>query len=265
VVYQFGADALKQVDRVTIVLTLPRVESTRGIPEDGQSTSRVTCSTEDGEFNIEYLDPARVKARTVDKSIRLTQTWAVDGQVASPAFGFRIRESGMGASLLDPSQAASQLREQGKSGEALALLRDQIKKVKEAPVREKMDAQIKQLEEGERRDWADLQAKAFQAKLSRRPELVAQALQGADAFLRQWAGEGGEQKAETLREDVRREVAASPDAEAERARRILDQARKHAESGRRTLAQTMLQTLLTRYPSSEVSAEAQELLKTLNQ
>ena len=37
------------------------------------------------------------------------------------------------------------------------------------------------------------------------------------------------------------------------------------ESGKRALAQAMLQTLVARYPSSDVTPQAQTLLKTLSE
>jgi hypothetical protein len=264
VVYRFRGDALRQVDRVTIVLTLPRVEALRGLPEaDDAFTSRVIATAEDGDFAIEYLDPARVKSRVIDGRTRLVQTWTVDGRTEDPAFGFRIRESS-GAGSLDPQQTAQDLHKRGKSGEALTLLRDQIRKKQEVSIREKIEAEIVRLEEAEHRDWADLQARAFHARISRRAELVAQALQSIDAFLRQWAREGTEKKAEGLREEIKKELASAPGAETERLRRIFNRARRCVETDRRALAQALLQGLLARHPDSDIAVEAKELLKTLN-
>ncbi len=263
VVYQFRGDALKQTDRFSIVLTLPKVESLRGIPEPGAVTSRVTCSGEEGDFAIEYLDPARVVSRTVDGRLRLIQTWAVDPQSEDPVFGFRIRESGGGGGPLDPLQKIAELRQAKKSGEALAFIKEVVGKTKEAPVREKMESELRQLEDALKRDWADLQSDAFRARISRHGTLVARTLDSIDQFVRHWSGEGSELKAEQLRQEIQKELAVVSDPASERARRILDRAKQCAAGERRTLAQVLLQTLLGRYPSTEAAQEAQQLLKTL--
>lgn len=263
VVYQFRGDALKQTDRFSVVLTLPRVESLRGLPEPGGVTSRVTCSGEEGDFAIEYLDPARVVSRTVDGRLRLTQTWSVDPQSEDPVFGFRIRESGGGGGPLDPLQKIAELRQAKKSGEALAFIKEVVGKTKEAPVREKMESELRQLEDALKREWADLQSDAFRARISRQGTLVTRALDSIEQFVRRWSGEGSELKAEQLRQEIQKDLAAVSDPASERARRILDRAKQCAAGERRTLAQVLLQTLLGRYPSSEAAQEAQQLLKTL--
>jgi hypothetical protein len=263
--WQFRGDALKQVDRFSLVLTLPKVDGVRGLPEGDGVTSRVTCAGEDGDFAIEYLDPARVKSRSVDGRIRLVQTWRIDGQQEDPVFGIRIREAGGSAGgPLDPLQKIEQLRKDRRFGEAAAFLRDRAPKTKEPPVREKMESELRQLEDAEKREWAELQAQAFRARLSRQAQLVSRALDSIDQFLRQWEGEGGEAKAETLKQELQKDLASTPDPASERARRILDRAKQSAQGGRRTLAQVLVQTLIARYPSSEAAKEAQALLKSLD-
>jgi hypothetical protein len=265
VAYQFRGDALKQVDRVTIALTLPRVDGPpRGIPESGDPTSRITLSAEDGDFAIEYAEPARVKYRTVDGRLRIFQTWTVDPQAEDPAFIFRIREAG-GLGPLDPQAALSELKAQRKYGEALALARDQVKKIREVPVREKMEGEIKNLEDLERRDWAEAQAIAFQGRISRRAELVAKALATLASFGKEWNGEGTEAKADALRREIEKELASTPAGETERPRRLFERAKRFMETGKRALAQTLLQTLVAKFPSSDVAPEAQTLLKTLSE
>ncbi|MBV8881566.1 MAG: FHA domain-containing protein, partial [Planctomycetaceae bacterium] len=65
--FSFPGEALKQVDRVSVSLTLPRVDGPpRGISESGDPTYRINCSAEEGEFAIEYSEAARVKFRNVD-------------------------------------------------------------------------------------------------------------------------------------------------------------------------------------------------------
>lgn len=264
VVYQFTGDTLKQVDRVTIVLTLPRVDGPpRGIPDGGDPTGRITCGAEDGDFAIEYLDPAVVKVRTVDGRLRVTQTWKVDPAVEDPAFGFRIRERG--STPLDPQAALGELRQGRKYGEAVSLARDQVKRIKEIPVREKMEAEVRQLEEMERRDWAEAQAHAFLATMSRRPDLRDKAVEFIDRYLKQWAGEGSESKGQTLLAQLDKELRSTAGADAERPQRIFDRAKKCIEGGKRKIAESLLQTLISRYPSSEVTPQAQQLLKSLSE
>jgi len=266
--YRFRGDSLKQVDRVTIALTLPRVDGPpRGIPEGGEPTSGIVCGSEDGDFAIEYIDPgpATVKFRNVDGRIRLFQTWKVDPQAEDPSFTFRIKESGGGSGPVDFWGAMAEAKTQKKFGEAAAMAREQVKKVREAAVKERIDGEIRALQESERRDWAEAQALVFQARISRRPELVDKARDALMTFLKQWAGEGAEGKAKSLMAELEKELASVSAGEAERPRRIFDRAKKCVETGKRALAQTLLQTLVARYPSSDVTSEAQQLLKTLSE
>jgi pSer/pThr/pTyr-binding forkhead associated (FHA) protein len=262
--YQFAGDALKQVDRVTIALTLPRVDGPpRNIPESGDPTSSITCGSEDGDFAIEYRDPAYVKYRNIDGRFRVYQTWKVDAQAEDPVFIFRIREAGNGP--VDPRAAWNKMRTDKKFGEALALARDQAKKAKEPVVREGWEADIKSLELQERRAWAETQAQVFQGRISRRDELVAIARAALEKCAREWKGEGTEGKVDVLARDFEKELKSTPAGEAEWPRRILERAKKCVEGGKRALAQSLLQTLVTRYPSSDVKEEAQQLLKSLSE
>jgi hypothetical protein len=264
--YRFRGDSLKQVDRVTVALTLPRVDGPpRGILEGGEPSDHIVCSSEDGDFAIEYLEPAMVKFRNIDGRLRVFQTWKVDPTAEDPSFAFRIKESGGGAGPVDFWGTLAELKTQKKHGEALSLAREQVKKVREAAVKERMEAEIRSLQEDERRDWAEAQAHAFQGRISRRPELVERAREALQAFLRKWANEGTELKAKKLLDEFEKEVASVSGGDAERPRRIYDRAKKCVEGGKRVLAQTLLQTLVARYPSSEVTPEAQQLLKTLSE
>jgi hypothetical protein len=264
-VYAFTGDTLKQVDRVSIALTLPRVDGPpRGIPESGDPVGRITCGTEDGDFAIEYYqEPAVVKVRTIDGRMRVTSTWKVDASAEDPTFAFRIREQG--STPLDPQAALAELRQARKYGAALTLARDQETRIKETAAKEKMAADRKALEELERRDWAEAQALSFQARISRRPELRDKAVEFIDRYLKQWAGEGTEGKAETLARDLDKELRATPAGDAERPQRIFERAKKFVEAGKRKLGESLLQTIIARYPSSEVTPQAQQLLKTLSE
>jgi hypothetical protein len=264
--YRFRGDSLKQVDRVTIALTLPRVDGPpRGIPEGGEPTDHIVCTSEEGDFAIEYLEPATVKFRNIDGRLRVFQTWKVDPQAEDPSFAFRIKESGGGSGPVDFWGALTEQKGLKKYGESLAMCREQVKKVREAPVKERIEGEIRSFQESERRDWAEARAMVFQARISRRPELVDKAREGLVVFLKQWAGEGTEGKAKTLLGELEKEIATVPAGEAERPRRIFDRAKKCVEGGKRALAQSLLQTLVARYPSSDVTPEAQQLLKTLSE
>ncbi|HZF00115.1 MAG TPA: FHA domain-containing protein [Planctomycetota bacterium] len=261
--YSFPGEVLKQVDRVTVAITLPRVDGPPKLPESGEPVSRINCAAEDGEFAIEYSEPARVRFRNIDGRIRLYQTWTVDPGVDTVTF--RIREAGGGGEVFDPVGELTRLRGRGKLGEAITLAREAVKKLREAPVREKMEGDIRALEEQERRDWVEAQAQAFQARISRRSDISARAGQVLGTYLRQWSGEGTEAKADKLLKEMNEELRSTPPAEAERPKRIFDRAKKLVEGGKRALAQSLLQTLVARYPSSEVAPEAQQLLKTLSE
>lgn len=262
VVYQFRGDSLKQLDRVTVAFTVPRVDGPpRGVSESGDPVSRITFGSEDGDFAIEYQDPARVKHRVIDGRLRIYQTWVIDPAAEDPAFIFRIRE--VGGDPQDPWAALMEHKSQRKYGLGLALAREQVKKVKEAPVREKFEGEIKSLEESERRDWAEAQALVFQARISRRSELVTKALAALETYAKQWAGEGAEAKADALRRDLEKDLASTPAADTERPRKVFERAKKYMEIGKRAMAQSLLQTLVARFPSSDVAMEAQQLLKSL--
>lgn len=263
--YSFPGEVLKQVDKVTIALTLPRVDGPPGgIPENGDPTSRIHCTAEEGEFAIEYSEPARVKYRTIDGRIRIFQTWTVDPSVDT--FTFRIREAGGGPNeVFNPAEEIVKLRGQGKLGEALAIARQAVTKIKEPPVKERMLDEIRGLEEQERRDWVEAQALAFQASVSRRQEIVTRAVGFLTTYLRQWTGEGTEGKADSLLKKLNDEMRVAPASELERPKRLVERAKKLLDGGKRVLAQIILGTVVARYPTSDVTPEAQQLLKTLSE
>ena len=103
-----------------------------------------------------------------------------------------------------------------------------------------MEAEVRQLEEMERRDWAECQALGFQAIISRRPELRDRATEFIARYLKQWAGEGTEAKADALLRDLEKELRSTPVGDAERPQRIFDRAKKCVETGEWALAQTLL-------------------------
>ena len=267
VYYLFKPEVLRQVDRVTIVATLPKADGVGGIPErpkDG--ASRLTFPAEEGDAILEYSDLATIRTRKAEGRLRVAQSFAADSSGTEElAFGFKVREAGAGGGSLDPAADAVEARKRGQLGTALSILRGLVKTVKEAQVKERMEAEIRGLEEGERRDWVDVQSQVFHARLTRRPEHLTRAQSVLDRYLGAWAGEGTEGKAKQLREEMQKELAGAAEGESERPRRIFEGAKKCAESGKKALAEVMLQTLISRYPQSDVIPEAQQFLKGLGQ
>lgn len=261
--YVFSPGALKQIDRVTIACTLPRVERVQGVPERAdQLTGRISFESDEGEIVLESV-PARVRTERVRGGLRVYHTFAVDGQASEAAFGILVRDSGRGVSRLDPFEEARKKRQERLYGEALDLLRRHVKEIQEAAKREGVQADIRNLEELERREWEDVKARAFQAWYTRRAELVNAALEAVDLHEQRWPGEEFAGKADTLREETRKLHGA--DAEADRPRVLFDRAKQFADSGRKSLARGMLEVVVSRWPSSDVAADAQQLLKTLGQ
>jgi hypothetical protein len=265
-VWQFTGNSLQQVDRVTVLLTLSRGDRLLGLPEpNDQPVDRIIVSGEEGDLVLEYGEPARVRARTVDGRLRLSQTFAVDPTREDPAFVVLFKPAAVGTGAVDPLEAAKKARGAGRPGEAVSLLRLHVRTLKEAAQKDKVETEIRQLDDLEARDWGDAQARAFQAQVSRRSEVVKQAYAAIDQYVKQWAGAGGERKAAMLREDLAKELEAAPDPEAEGPARILERARKCVESGRKALARAMLQTLIQKHPQSAVVEEARALLRTVAQ
>jgi hypothetical protein len=266
VTWRFRGEGLRQIDRVSIVLSLPRSARLTGLPDPpDQPTSRLAVSADEGDLLLAFSEPARLRVRAADGRLRLTPSFTVDPGSEEPIFGFRVRDPEAGGASADPVEAAKKARDQRRYGEALDLLRGHVKSVKEAPVREKIEGDIRNLEESERHAWSDVQSRAFQAMISRRAELVAQAEEALELYVREWGGTGQEAKADVLREEMKKEMSSAPDADAERARRILERARTLAQGGRRVLARALLQSLVARYPHTEAAAEAQQILKSQNQ
>jgi len=262
VFYTFAGDLLRQTDRVTLALTLPRSTSVVGIPEGADKTTvAVTATSGDGDLGIEFADPARVRLRPVDGHTRLLASFKVDPAANPAQFGFKIRESA-GRSF-DPIQAADQSIKRREFGAALVLLRTHVDRLKDPQQREKAQKLIRDLAQDEKTQWAGLQGRFFQAWISRRPDFIQQARTALDTYERHWGAGEFLAKAKELRAEDEKQLQAVADPADERPRRILERAKKDAEAGRKALAEIVLQYLLERYKQSEVSAEAQELLKTL--
>jgi hypothetical protein len=265
VFYQFRGESLRQIDRPTIAFVLPRSEGLRGMSDKpNQPTGRVSYSTDEGDLVIEYDPPARLRTRSAEGRLRVLQSFPFEPTTEEIGFGFKVRESGS-VDAMDPKTAIKKAREQGRLGEALGGLRDSVRRTKDAAEREQMELDIRQLEETEKREWTEVQSVVFQAGMSRRSEHRKRAEDSLAGFQRRWAGEGQEGKAAALLEELRKELQSTPDPEALRPRAIFERAKKYAEEGHRALALAMLQTLLQRYPSSDVAADADKLRKSMSQ
>jgi hypothetical protein len=266
VYYLFKPENLRQVDRVTIVMTLPR-EAVQ-IPERAEEgTGRISFATDDGDVAIEYpLDLAKIRTRKMEGRIRVAQSFAVDTSGTDElGFGLKIRDAGAAGGSANPVVEAEEFRRKGKLGQALSSFKGHVKSVKENQAREKMETDIRVLEETEKRDWADVQARVFQARLTRRADQVSAAHAAVTRFLEAWAGEGTESKANALRSEMDKELANSPEGEGDRPHRILDRAKRLNDSGKKAIVQVMLRVLLERYPQSDAAPEADQMLKTLGQ
>jgi hypothetical protein len=262
--WRFSGEPLRQIDRLSLAASLPRSARVQGVPEAPDARSaRLAVSSEEGDFTIEISRPARVGLRSADGRPKLVLGLACEPGAEEAELAIEIREAGAGSGSGDPLQAARRAREGRRFGEALALLRQAVKDTRDPALRDRMEAELKSLEETQRQEWADVRARGFEARLSRRPDDLTRALEALERFAREWSGGGLEGSAEELRESLRAETASASDAEAERARRILERARACAGAGQTFLARQMLQALLAAYPQSEAASEARALLGTL--
>lgn len=264
IAYRFKGEALRQIDRFSVAMTLPRGTGAPDPEAATQPRSRMGFRTADAGFVLEYSVPARVASRgSVDGRHRIVQTFPIDAQDEEVIFGLRVREEGAGGEA-DPQKAAQIALRSRRFGEALSLLRGFAPGVKEPALRDKLEKEIRSIEETEVREWTEVQASAFRAGLLRRPEILARAKDHVDAYLREWAGNGpSESKASALRAEVAK-IAPAGDAESDRPRRLLERATAYARSGRKALSRALLDTLVGRYPESEAAASARELLKSLS-
>ncbi len=263
VIYVFPGGGLRQVDRLTLAFVVPRVDRLQGLPEAGDKmTNRISFRSEEGEVVVEYSDPVRVRVEQARGGLRVVQSFAVDPSEANPDFWLVIREAALG--YTDPLREAAAERIRKRFGVALEVLQREMKKAKDPVLRDRIEGDIRQLEEVERREWAEAQSAAFQAILSRRVDLATTALEALDRYQAGW-GEAFASKAEPVREKAREVLAGAAAEEAARHKLILDRAKQHAAGGRKTLAGSMTRALLARHPGSAAAEEAKEFLKGLSE
>lgn len=261
--WSFSGEALRQVERVSVAVTLPKGATAPDADTIAQARERITVRCEEGDVVFEYFEPAKLSVRTVDGRLRLVQSWAAEPQNDEVAVGFRVRDASGGIGNLDPVQAAAKLSKEGKSGEAQSVLRNYLPKIKEQALKDKVEQELRGLEEAEKRDWTELQASVFQATLLRRAEPVERARQAMAAYVRRWSGEPYDSKAAGLRSELGSVVTGS-EADAERAAKLLERAKALGASGKRLSAELLGRTLISRYPTTEAAEGARELLKTLS-
>ncbi|HEX7900635.1 MAG TPA: FHA domain-containing protein [Planctomycetota bacterium] len=263
IAFRFKGEALRQIDRFSIVMTLPRGTGTPDPEAAVHPRSRMGFRTADGGFVLEYSVPALVASRgNVDGRHRIVQTFPIDAQEEEIIFGLRIREESAGGEA-DPQKAAQKALRERRFGEALSLLREFLRGVKEPGLRDKVEKEIRSIEDAEIREWTDVQASAFRAGLLRRPEIISRARDHVDAYLREWAGIApSETKGSALRGEVAK-IAPSTDAEGSRPARMLERGKAYAQAGKKALAAAVLETLVGSYPESDAAAAGRELLKAL--
>jgi hypothetical protein len=267
VVYSFKGADLRQLDRVSVPFSVQRTDLVHGIPEAAdQSTGRIAFAYGDQDLVVEFRPLARVRRESARGWLRVSPSFAVDPTGGDATIELRIREAPPGSQSGDPLKVAQRLRAERKYGEALKLLKDSMPKLREPVRRDEADSGIRTLEDLEKREWNDVQARVFQAWLTRRADQVGRAFQAIELYQRQWTGVAEfVGKGDDLADKFRKEVSdGAGDAEVERPRRVLERAKQYADGGRRALAQKMLQSLVARYPKSDAAPQAQEMLKALS-
>lgn len=258
--WQFSGADLRQVDRVAVSFTLPRVERVQGVPSvPEQPTSLIWFSTDEGDVSIEYgVNLPRVRVERSRGDSIVIQTFGVDPTADVVVFGIRIIEGAR--TNADPIEEAAKLVAKGRLSAALELLHRAMDKVKDPVHRAEMERQIRVLVERERQEFAATKEAVALAVVSRRQEHTQAAQRQIERYEAAWSPKYAG-KAEALTADLK---APADDPEKERPRRIYARAQLYAGSGKKTIAQALLEVLLQRYPDFKDAAEARQLLKDLS-
>ncbi len=263
--YVFEGRELRQVDRVQLLFTLPKAQAVRGVPDTfEQPTGRIWFPFLEGDVVIEYLDDvaARVLTDRVGQGFRVTQLFDLDTLAERVSIGFRLRETAPGAAVMDPLKEAEKAKGEGRDGEALMLYRTLVSKTRDPEERDKVEQQIKSLLEEEQQEYLTLQLRVSEVRLFRDEHHARQAAEAISLYKTRWGGcVDYVRRAESMRGKLDAEMAPSAAVGTGRPERILERARQQNGAGRTTLAMSMLRVLVTRYPASEASKQAQELLK----
>ena len=263
VVWTFPGDGLRAIDRVTLVVTLPPVDSIFDLPEPGQGTTEIICASGDGDFMIDYTGEVFLRTEKIGGRTRLTQTFPVSGG-QDLEFGFRVRPTTNRKE--PPATRAKKLVRDQNYARALEAYRQAQEQAKTARERTEFGREIRQLEDGEGRDWMKAVSAHIIWALSGSAEEETRARRAMDGYLKYWGdGKAFREKADRLVERTAEERAAAPSAEVERPRRVLVRAKAAAAAGQPAMAQVMLDALLKRWPESDAVKEAEELLQTLRQ
>jgi hypothetical protein len=258
----------KQVERMLVLVSAPGAERIGGLPTRNETvTSRVYLNTAGEDFVLDYGDPVKVDRDSAGRAPRLTHTLPMDAVGGEARLGFRLRRGAGDGQRGDPLKEAKRAEEERKApGEALRILSDALKAVKEPPVREEIAREIRRLEGAERSEWNEVRARYFLAWISRRIDLYSRALDEVASYQRRWIGDPFAGKAQTLREEIDRSYAEALSAgEEDRAARMLEAAKKYRDKGNRSMAATLCELIVQRYASTKAAAEAQDVLKGLRQ
>jgi hypothetical protein len=262
--WSFRGEPLLQVERYSVGFTLPKGAAAPDAETLAQPRERATIRCDEGEVALRFLNPARLSVRPIaDGRLRLYASWTSEGEKDEVVVAFNVRDASAGAGSGDPMESAGRLIREGKPGEAQSILKGYLQKVKEQALRDKVEQQLKSLEESERREWAEVQASVFQASMFRRSESVDRARAALAGYARQWTGEPYDSKLAGLRTELGGVVTGS-EAEAERASKILDRAKGLGQAGKRLQAELLARTVVVRYPATEAAEGAKEFLKTLS-
>ena len=264
-----SGEGMRQVERMLLLATTPRADVVSGLPSPNEpGTPRVTILSEGTDTVLEYVDLMKVSSESAGRGAkRLVHTVPTDPSAGKAAMGLTVRRGGGGGPKGDPLKDALRAERDRKSpGEALRILNDALKTVREPAVREQILAEIKRLDLREKSDWNDVESKYFLAWISRRSDLCNAALDEIAGYQRRWSGEAFGPKAQKLRTEIEDFVAKIQGAnEEDRARRILDQAKAYREKGQRSMARTLCELIRDRFVATKAKDEALEMLKLLDQ
>ncbi len=263
--FGFPGAGLRRMDRVSLVFTLPKVDRVQGVPDAAdRTTERISFASEEGDVVVQYSEPARIRVDQVRGGLRVVQFFQIDPGETDAEFGLRVYESA--SEVEDALIKVARERSKGRMGAALAILREEIKKVKDPSLYERFEHDMRELDEIEGREWAEVQAACFEACLSRLDDRAAAALSALEKYQQRWAGVAAfASKSESLRERTREVLSAAAAEEAGRHELIVGRAEQQLAAGRKALAGLMVRTFLARHPGSAAAPKARELLQRLTE
>ncbi|MBI2931301.1 MAG: FHA domain-containing protein [Planctomycetes bacterium] len=265
VAYTFPEEALKAIEGIQVVATIPKPERVTGLPASGESaTPRVTVRAEGVDVVIEYADPTAVLGSREQGAQKLVQIFPIRRATGRATVGFKLRGAGAaGVDATDPLKAAQDLISRRQDfAAALGILREHGRALRDPETRRRALEELERLEERERRDWEEVEAACFRARIGGRPDVIEAARGRVGVYERHWNAGDMAAKAQAAREELDRLAAESATRNGEkRSRELLERAKAYAQAGERTLAAAVCETLLERYGQTEAAREAAEILK----